>query len=82
MVAPEKIDFHSPFHERNQCGKDFDIAAWNHIPVLIPEIPDISKHIEGRGVVRKRIEEIHETPLPVCGVKHVTTQVHICNEIG
>jgi len=46
VIALEEIDLHSPVHQRRQGCEHPDVAFRDHIPVFIPEIPDVAKKIE------------------------------------
>ena len=81
MVSLEEIHLHSPVHQLLKSGKDTDISLWNDVTVLIPEVPDVSEHIQGLGFRRQRAEEVRETALSVCRIGNLQTEMDVGDEI-
>lgn len=81
VVAREEEDLHSPVHQRLQSCEDTEIAFRDDIPVFIPEIPDVSEHIECVSLLRKRIQERDETSFPGCRIIHIQPEMNVGNEI-
>ena len=45
VISWKEINLHSPIHQGRKCSKHTDISLWDHITVLIPEVPDVTKKI-------------------------------------
>ena len=58
MVPLKEIHFHAIVHEVHQRSEHTHITLRHDIMILIPEIPDVTQHIERRRTVpRYRIKE-------------------------
>jgi hypothetical protein len=77
VIAAEEEDLHSPVHKALQCRKDADIAFRHYIPVLIPEIPDVTKKINRIRILGKPVQEAHKTTLPGHRIIYIQPQVNI-----
>ena len=71
MVSCHKIDVHTTINKFLDCSKHSNITLGYHIPVFIPEIPDITKHIHSRSVLRKRSKEVRKAALTGNGICHL-----------
>jgi len=82
VVALEKADFHAGVHQIHQRGKHTHIALRDHIMVLVPEIPDVAKQVQGlRPVLRDGSQETDETSLAVCRIIHIQSEVDIRHKV-
>jgi len=82
MVALEKADLHSGVHQVHQSGEHTDIAFRDHIVVLVPEIPDVTQHVQcPRPVLRYGPQETDETSLPLRGVIDIKPQMDIRDKV-
>jgi len=57
VIALEKVNLHTPVHQRSQGREHPDISLRDHIPVFIPEIPYVAEEIERLRFLRQRVQE-------------------------
>ena len=82
VIALKEKDLHPGIDKSSQGRKDPDIAFRHHIPVLVPEIPDITKQIQGfRFVFRQGFEECRKTGFPVGRIAYIQAEMHVSHEI-
>jgi hypothetical protein len=83
MVALEKADLHPGVHQIHQGGEHPDIPFRDNIMVLVPEIPDVPKKVQGLcSILRDGLQETDETRFPVGGIVHVQAKVDIRNKVN
>ena len=63
VVAGEEVYLHSPVGQLGHLAKETCKALGHGIPVLVPEIEHIAKHIHRCGLVLYLVEERHKTAL-------------------
>ena len=69
-------------HKIAQCRKNPDIPLGDYIPVLVPEVPDVSQEIQRLCLVcRNSTEERDESGLSFSRIGHIESQMHIRYEI-
>ncbi len=61
MVSLKEEDLHSPVHKVLQGRKNPYITFRYDIAVLIPEVPYVTHEIQGVRILRKSLQERHET---------------------
>ena len=82
VVPGEEVYLHSGIHQLQKGRKNAHVALWNHIFVLVPEIPDISKHIERfRLMLWYVLQELDESGLPRGGIRYVKAQVDVGDKV-
>jgi hypothetical protein len=77
VVAFKEKDLHSPVHKVLKGGQHPEIAFRNDITVLVPEIPDVAKQIEGLGIFRKGSQEACKATLTLFRIMNLKTEVDI-----
>ena len=77
VIALKKINLHSPVHQLLKRRKHPYIPFRNHISVFVPEVPDISKQIQGLRLFRKIAEKICKTTLPAGRISNLQTEMNV-----
>jgi hypothetical protein len=77
VVSLEEIHIHAPVYQVSYSSEHSDISLRNDIPILIPEIPDITQKIKRRGFLRKRPEETNEAGLTGSRVIDLQTEMDV-----
>jgi hypothetical protein len=81
VISLEEIDFDTPVHKRLQSSENPYISLWNHIPVLIPEIPYVTQKIYGIRLLRKAAQKVGKTTLTRIRVRNLKTKMNVRNKI-
>lgn len=82
VVARAEIHIHPGGNEILDGRKDTRISLRNHIPVFIPEIPDVPKQKEIFGPVGRNLpQEFDKTLLAGRRIIDIQSQVHVGSEV-
>lgn len=77
VVAFEEKNLYSPVHKVLESRKHSEITFGHDITVLVPEIPDVTKQIEGLSIFRKRPQKAGKATLTLFGIMDPKTEVDI-----
>ena len=82
VVPLKEIHFHAGVHQVLQGGENARIALGDHVPVFIPEVPDVAEEVQGLRLGRRNsAEELHETRFPAGRVGNGEAQVDVGDEV-
>ncbi len=77
VVALEEIYLDSPVHKGLKGRKDTDITLRNNVLIFIPEVPDVTEHIQRLRFGRQRVKEVRKTALTIGRVCNLETEMDI-----
>ena len=76
------IYLHARVHQVLQGGENARVALGHHVPVLIPEIPDVPQQIQRLRLFRRNaFQEGRETGLPVRRTGDLEAEVDVGDEV-
>jgi len=82
VVALKEINLDTRVHQINQSREHPHVAFRDDIPVLVPEIPNVSEQIQRPApLLRNRLQEPDKTSLPVNGIIDLQAKMHIRDKI-
>jgi len=82
VIALKKAHFDPGIHQIQQSREHPDITFRDHVVVLVPKIPDVSKEIKSsRPVLGNRLKESHEAGLPVRRIIDIKAKMDIRHKI-
>ena len=82
MVPREEVHLHAGVHQIRQCAEDAHGAFRDHVPIFIPEVPDVTQQVQRlRPGRRNAPQEGDEPRLAVRRVLNLEAQVDVGSEV-